>query len=213
MSDAVVDYSDPPAGIVPPKVGLGSMMAGGNPKKGRQADDWYATPSEVTQALLEVEKFEGVIWEPCCGDGAMGRLIEAAGYKVVASDINPRGYGVKRDLFSVKRQVSHSTISNPPFQLGDGRDAADIIRHLMTLNQRKIALVLKSTYFHAKVRKALFDEFRPARIYPLLWRPDFLCLGRPTMEVQWVVWYQGFSGYPQYRPLSKPASLPVATLS
>jgi len=193
------------AEATPRKSGLGSMMAGGNPKRDRQTDDWYPSPPEVTQAILEVEQFDGTIWEPCCGDGAIGKLIEAAGYTVVASDINPRGYGVKRDLFSVQRQVSYNTVSNPPFQLGDGRSVADVIRHLMTLNQRKIALVLKSTYWHAASRLPIFDEYRPAWIYPLTWRPDFLGLGRPTMEVMWCVWYRGYNEYPRYRPLEKPS--------
>lgn len=30
--------------------------------------EFYPTPPEATRALLSVEKFEGNIWEPACGD-------------------------------------------------------------------------------------------------------------------------------------------------
>jgi hypothetical protein len=33
------------------------------------------------------------IWEPCCGDGAMARVLEAHGHHVVATDLVDRGYG------------------------------------------------------------------------------------------------------------------------
>src|SRR5438874_12973499 len=58
--------------------GLGAMMAGGNPdeERGRQKDDFYSTPLEVTQALMHylcrvdttlLGRPTG-IWEPCAGD-------------------------------------------------------------------------------------------------------------------------------------------------
>jgi len=44
----------------------------------RAAFEFYPTPPEATRALLSVESFEGDIWEPACGDGAISKvLIEA----------------------------------------------------------------------------------------------------------------------------------------
>jgi len=40
-----------------------------------------------------VESFEGQIWEPACGDGAISRVLEAAGYQVISTDLIDRGYG------------------------------------------------------------------------------------------------------------------------
>ena len=196
------------------KGGLGSAMAGGNPTIARSKDDFYATPHEVTQALLQTETFTGRIWEPFGGDGAIVKVLKRAGYKdVVASDINPRAEGIaKRSVFDVKTPVAHCIISNPPFQLADGKDVADVIEHLLSLRPRKLALMLKSTFWHAKGRAALFERTKPAAIYPLLWRPDFLGLGRPTMEVMWCVWKWGNAEYPIYRPLLKPAPAPRETL-
>lgn len=39
---------------------------------GRPDDDFYRTPPEATHALLDRERFDGIIWEPACGDGANG---------------------------------------------------------------------------------------------------------------------------------------------
>lgn len=181
-------------------MGIGSAMAGGNPREGRQEDDFYPTPPEPTIALLQAERFDGIVHEGACGDGTMAKIIEAFGYKVIASDLVNRGYGVQRDFFSITRPVAHNIITNPPFDLAD-----DFIKHSMeTLRPRKLALLLKATFFHAKKRQELFERFPPRIIMPLTWRVDFLGKGRPTMECSWFVWHRGNNEYPQYRLLAKP---------
>jgi hypothetical protein len=193
---------------------LGAAMAGGNPdpERGRVHDDFYPTPWDVTQALLEVESFEGLIWEPCCGDWAMAGVLEDAGYKVIGSDLSPRASrGIKRDAFSVTKPVAHNVVTNPPFQFGTKTKVQAFIEHLMKMPHRKVALMLKSSYWHAKERLPIFDVHRPAWIYPLTWRPDFKGLGRPTMEVMWCVWHRGNTDWPRYRPLERPAKLPCLT--
>ena len=59
----------------------------------RQSHDFYPTPDWVTQALLKHVTLRGPVWEPCCGDGAMSRVLERAGHKVVATDLVDRGFG------------------------------------------------------------------------------------------------------------------------
>jgi hypothetical protein len=181
-------------------MGIGSAMAGGNPANGREDRDFYPTPVEVTLALLNAEKFEGAIFEPACGNGAIGRIFEDAGHKVVASDIHPLGYGVKRDFFTVTQKLPNANIvTNPPFNL-----ARQFIEHALSLEPRSLALVLKGSYWHAANRLELFERTKPSAIYPLSWRPDFLGLGRPTMEVCWTVWRRDHEGPTVYRPLEKP---------
>src|SRR5262249_33917491 len=46
--------------------------------------DLYETPAGATRALLEVESFDGAIWEPANGRGAISRVLRAAGYRVIA---------------------------------------------------------------------------------------------------------------------------------
>jgi len=51
----------------------------GSPIIGRNVDadeqDFYPTPKEATQALLDREEFEGNIWEPACGEGHMSKVL------------------------------------------------------------------------------------------------------------------------------------------
>ena len=209
--------------------GMGAAMAGGNPKSGAQQEDgFYPTPWEATQALLNVEKFEGIIHEPCCGDGAMAKVLIANGYTVKSSDKVNRGFGVQRDFFTVTKPVAHNIVTNPPFEikaiteevLGQkkkrivtpGITAEDFILHGLTLQPRKMAFLLKSTFWHAAKRKKTFEAHRPRWIYPLTWRLDFLGGGSPVMELSWFVWHRGNTEYPQTRLLDKPTVFPVASL-
>lgn len=183
-------------------MGLGAMMAGGNPEDGRQEDDFYATPPEATKALLAAYgpflKDRGTILEPCCGDGAISKVLESEGYSVVSSDLVARGYGTQQNIFDV--QYGHPiTITNPPFSI-----AEEIVRCVLgKLKSDCLCLLLKSTFFHADDRaQYLFNEFRPTRIYALPWRLDFMGLGRPTMECSWFIWDRSnpsLDGYPSYR--------------
>ena len=51
------------------------QIVGFNSRNNRQKDDYYATPPEATQALLAVETFDGLIWEPCCGEGHISKVL------------------------------------------------------------------------------------------------------------------------------------------
>lgn len=56
--------------------------------------DFYPTPSWATKALIDHEDFEGSIWEPACGDGAISKTLEGyGGYDVTSTDLYDRGYG------------------------------------------------------------------------------------------------------------------------
>lgn len=195
-------------------MGLGKAMAGGGKSEDRQTGDFYPSPSDVTEALLRVHSFDRV-WEPACGDGAMVRVLRKNGCYVVPSDLVIRSDydgSVDKDgslsetpmemdftYQSVRPQTVSAIITNPPFSL-----AQTFIETAMGLAVQRVAFVLKSSYWHAKSRHELFKRHTPSHIHPLLWRPDFMELGRPTMEVMWCVWTRGHAGLPVYQPLEKP---------
>lgn len=86
-------------------------------------DDLYETPPAAVRALLSVERFEGGVWEPACGPGAIVRELEAASHDVVASDLvayewdHASGVDFLMELqppFGVR-----SIITNPPFKLAE----------------------------------------------------------------------------------------------
>lgn len=186
--------------------GIGAAMAGGkrgsgSPRK-RQHADWYPTPANVTEVLLDRVAFEGAVSEPCCGDGSLARVLEGRGYDVIGTDLHDRGYGVGHgkafDILKMKSLPAPNVVTNPPFNI-----AGEIIEHLMALRPEKMALLLKASFWHAKTRRRLFEQYPPSKIIALTWRPDFLQLKRPTMEVMWCVWETG-SNVTEYMLADKP---------
>src|SRR3954468_20684491 len=74
----------------------------------REGRDFYATPSWVTEALLQHVSLWGPVWEPCCGDGAMATVLAAHGHEVVSSDIADCGFGTPGIDFLTSERASGS---------------------------------------------------------------------------------------------------------
>lgn len=170
-------------------------------QRDRQERDWYPTPPDVTAALLRRHLLAGRgVWEPCCGDGAMARVLEEHGAQVYLSDIHPQIDGAETlDFFASKALPAgcDAIITNPPFV-----KAAEFIWHAMKMQPGFVAVLLKSTFWHAIRRRPLFEAHPPSHVHPLTWRPDFLGLGGPTMDVIWSVW-DGSRGPTIYEPLHR----------
>lgn len=188
--------------------GIGAAMAGGKRGSGdqreRQQGDWYPTPDDVTSVLFERVVFEGGVYEPCCGDGSLALVAERYGHSVVGTDLHDRGYGLAHgeayDALKLGSLLKPNVVTNPPFNVACG-----IIEHLWSLGPDKMAMLLKSTFWHAENRRAVFDRMPPSRIIALTWRPDFLGLNRPTMEVIWCVWDRAHVGPTTYELADRPA--------
>ena len=184
---------------------LASSINGGNTAYERVESDFYPTPPEVTQALidfLKIPKHEN-IWEPACGSGHMSRVFLENGYTVVSSDIN-QTEATDFTCDFTREYYDHECdwiITNPPFSR-----AEDFIKSAYDIGI-PFAFLLKSQYWHSKKRLSLFRETNPTYILPLTWRPDFLFKtrgkGAPLMDCIWCVWM--LQDEPtQYIPLEKP---------
>jgi hypothetical protein len=182
-----------PAIAAPSPQGLGRMMVGGA-KVERQGNDYYPTPRSVTRAFVAAERLhlldavdlQHAVWEPCGRGGAIAAELQAAGFTTIATDLvaDPENRVTQQNLLTCRRALSPVAITNPPFAI-----AADIIRHLLgDLECHYVALLLKSTFWHAETRTGLWRWRTPSRIYALNWRPDFLGKGNPTLDVIWCVW-------------------------
>lgn len=191
----------------PAPKGLGRAMAGGGDKVHRRGNDYYPTPPDVTRALLRVERHciansgDGRVWEPCGRGGAIMRELAAAGFVPIGTDIvaDPDNNVAQADLLAAKRAPAKVAVTNPPFAI-----AGEMIWHLLDkLKINYLALLLKSTFWHASKRSELFRTHKPARIYALTWRPDFLNLDGPTMECQWCVWQRGWASGTHYHLLPR----------
>lgn len=168
------------------------QLTAGGKKENRRELDFYPTPPEVTISLMEFLQLptNSVIWEPAFGNGAMAKILDQyVTTGVICTDII---YG--DDYLTTQPPLSiDAIITNPPFNL-----SAQFIEKAVH-DAPIVAMLLKSQYWHAKIRTDLFEKYPPTWVLPLNWRPDFLehkrkvgdKKGSPTMEVAWSVWIKG----------------------
>lgn len=182
----------------------GYNLAGNSKTNVRKNADFYATPDDVTFAVLNFLDLnhDYVFWEPACGTGEMVSAISECGYeRIIASDLRYTGYGTGGKDFLLSSEQCDVIITNPPFNLSE-----DFIRHALAISPIVVMLV-KSQYWHAAKRTKLFEEHPPTWVLALNWRPDFLFGergGQPTMEMIWTVWNKGYTDT-RYRILKRPA--------
>jgi Protein of unknown function (DUF3102) len=127
--------------------------------------DLYETPPGAARALLEAERFQGIIWEPACGPGSIVRVLRDAGHRVVATDLIDYGCpdstgGV--DFFEQQQAPDGvgSILTNPPFMR-----ANDFVRHALTLVPR-VALFLRLAFLESEGRNDILDGGQLARVLP-----------------------------------------------
>ena len=162
------------------RVMSGSRKHGEN----RKANDFYPTPEIATIALLEREKFSGVIWEPACGDGAISKVLERMGYQVESSDLVDRGYGKSGvDFFQTKRMVDN-IITNPPYKV-----APQFVHHSVLSTRKKVAMLLRLAFLETKARLPLFTGLPLARVYVFSERLPFV--EGNAIAYAWFVWEHG----------------------
>ena len=181
-------------------------LANGNSKDDRRESDFYPTPPEVTHALMKFLKLDvSVVWEPACGDGHMSEVIKSYGHQVVSTDLRNTTYGNGGcDFLTTNLQCDAIITNPPPFHIAD-----KFIEHAVP-KAYTVAMLVKSQYWHAAKRIALYRDLPPAYILPLTWRPDFRFDQRvagekanPLMDVMWVVW-RWFETDAKYIPLARP---------
>ncbi len=151
----------------------------------RHRDYFAPTPLGCVEALIRAEgsRFPTVVWQPCCGDGALSRPMRRAGVTVIESDLVDRGAGQSRiDFLMEQKAWANAIVSNPPFKL-----ACEFIEHGFKLNVSYIAFLLKGDFLNSEASRQLCNAHRPARVYALAWRPDFTGEGRPTMTCSWYI--------------------------
>jgi hypothetical protein len=178
----------------------------------READDFYPTPPEPTRALLsaEINRLRDfvTIWEPACGNGAMGREIEAVGLDVYYSDIVDRGCNAEiKSFYDYLRfqRVSRAIVTNPPFQeVGWGNGKARWLYHaLETLDVEYVALLLNWSFPGAGGLGPFWAKYPPARVYLMRWKIDFTGQGAPPMLNGWFVWDRKHEGETALRMLDR----------
>lgn len=166
----------------------------------RETHDFYPTWPPATKALLAVERFEGAIWEPACGDGAMSRVIEEAGYNVISTDLVDRGYGQGGCDFMMEWSPrAPNIVTNPPF-----RWAVEFTNRALFLTTGKVALFLRLAFLEGVERGRWFGATPLARVWVMSRRVP-IQRGRIAddgdssgmMAFAWFVWDHRYLGRPE----------------
>ena len=179
----------------------------------RIPNEFYPTPPEAVRALLSVETFDGPIWEPACGEGAIAKELTAAGYSVVSTDRYAYGFGQAGiDFLAEQTPRARHIVTNPPY----GRGLADaFLLKALTLTRQtggKVALLLNLASLCHPRRTPLWRRMPPARIYAIdgivCW-PEHRYGPAPEAFRQhrycWAVWTPGHQGAPRFWWLSASA--------
>ena len=185
----------------------GTSLAGTSTIRDRVEDDYYATPTNSTEALLNEIKFGGIFLEPCIGGGHIAEVIKKhyPNNKVVGCDIVDRGYPntkiadfLTHDFRDIKY---NSIITNPPYSL-----AQEFLEKSMNIiaEKGKIAMFLKIQFLEGVARREMFKKYPPKYVYVFTKRQNPLRNGSPvdengkawasTMCFAWFIWEEGFNG-------------------
>lgn len=196
---------------------LGEKIAASKRAWDRKDSEFYPTPTETTQALIDwivasVTPEPMTIREPCCGEGHMSEVLRAAGHTVDSSDIRHTGYGdggidyVKLRENSATSYDYDAVVTNPPFNTAEA-----IIRRALR-DAPLVAMLLSNNYWHAASRSRLFNSRKPMAVLALTWRPAFLEAERgtsPLANMIWTVWNDRTEGTDtQYVMLQRPEVYP-----
>ncbi len=176
----------------------------------RIPNEFYPTPPEAVRALLSVEQFDGRIWEPACGEGAIAKVLSDAGYEVVSTDRYDYGFGETGvDFLAVQSPRARHIVTNPPY--GRGLADAFMLKALSLTRQTggKVALLLNLASLCHPTRSALWRRVRPARIYAIdgvvCWPTHrYGAASEAFMRHRycWVVWSPEHQGSPSFGWLS-----------
>ena len=192
---------------------VATMLAGGQQRGAnlRREADFYPTPRNATLAFLRAEEFRsylsayhGPVWEPCCGEGHMSRVLaEFLGCEVISTDLRPdSGFGMGGVDFLSTTALPPGVrriITNPPY--GDDPNRVPLpvrfaFHALEILGVPYLAMLLKQTFWNAGNRRALWRLLPPSRLYQTTFRVDFTGGGASTVGGLFVVWDRcaGFGG-------------------
>ena len=181
-----------------------TMGASSHSQTEREKDDFYATDPKAVKRLLEVEKFNNVIWENAVGMWHIADVLSEAGHEVIGTDLvvrDSRTYQLDF-LANPKRPIDESfdIVSNPPYKFA----TEWVEKSMETLEEDcKLALLLKLTFLEGQKRAELFKKYPPKRVHVFSKRVHCAIGGNfentysSAICYCWFIWEKGFQGQPE----------------
>jgi len=162
----------------------------------RAENDYYATEPKATEWLLRLEKFDGPILEPACGEGHISKVLKKHGYKVVSRDLVDRGYGEVADFLKGKEKWQGDIVTNPPYS-----HAQEFVEKALEMVEDgcKVAMFLKVLFLEGKKRKILYKKHPPKRVWVSSSRLECGLNGsfdgkHSAVAYAWFIWEKGYKG-------------------
>lgn len=179
----------------------------------RVEDDFYATPFNATEAVLNEVKLIGSILEPSAGEGHISTVLKEyyPNNEIISTDLIQRDEkfnihiqgGIDFLTHSFNRKFDN-IITNPPFNL-----AQEFIEKALEISNDKVIMFAKIQLLEGVRRREMFDNTPLKYIYvfskrvnPLRNGEELDEKGKPwasTMCFAWFVWEHGYEGEPIVR--------------
>lgn len=139
--------------------------------------DWYVEPMRVTTQLCAVERFNGSILDPCCGQGNIVTALLEAGHEARGADLVDRTSGAswfigESDYLNSSAQaVFVNCVMNPPFFRAKGLEA--FIRKALAEFPGKVCVFADVKFLAGSGRaNGLFADHPPHRVWIISPRPS-----------------------------------------
>ncbi len=172
--------------------------------------DFYETPAWATRKALDAMLADGVlqkyddILEPCCGAGAISKVLGEYGFaNVRSSDLQTgdciygrRGVDVYEDIPDQDCEV---IFTNPPYSL---MTRENMLEEFLRIARKKVILLLNIYFLAGKSRKELLERSHLRHIYIHSDRVTMHPYGQPapknggTKMFAWYVWDHTYTGRP-----------------
>ena len=195
------------------KVLAGTKLAGMSTTRDRVDNDFYATPRNAIQAILNEVKLDGSILEPAAGQGHISKVLkEYYPYsEIVSTDLIQReerfGIPIQGGVDFLTHEFHRkfdNIITNPPFNL-----AQEFIEKALELSNDKVIMFAKIQLLEGNKRRELFDNTPLKYVYvfskrvnPLRNGEELDEKGKPwssTMCFAWFIWEHDYEGEPIIR--------------
>lgn len=171
--------------------------------KEREINDFYATDPTAIDLLVKKVELPKQILEPACGSGCLSARLEELGHDVKSYDLVDRGYGEKKDFFSIIQPPfagDFAIVTNPPYKF-----AKEFVLHALELvpDGSLVCMFLKTTFAEGKGRfNSLFSIYPPLKVLQCIER--VMCAKNGDFETRkkdgsavsyaWWIWEKGYYG-------------------
>ena len=169
----------------------------------REPRDFYRTPTECTEKIVEALAQDGIkikgrsVLDAGCGDGAIGSYLSQIGAKVHGVELCPDlASRAKMDRVNVgdfltlpiQSDFFDLIFMNPPF-----RQALPFVERALELMPNHVVALLRLSFLESRARFNFWQK-HPADVYVLSRRPSFTGGRTDSAAYAWFVWTRSKQG-------------------